>query len=144
MSICLLIEVKWQWAMLVLGWVTVSVLHQLWGSSISWVSQQPCNWRSHSGTFSWLSRGIFNPRKLYVPLCFISLCRSLGFLVEVFKPWPLGVLTKSDRGINANSNLIWFFFQFLKFTHDFSACSHMICVSCLMRTCLQNCHCLNH
>ena len=127
MSICLLIEVKWQWAMLVLGWVTVSVLHQLWGSSISWVSQQPCNWRSHSGTFSWLSRGIFNPKKLYVPLCFISLCRSLGFLVEVFKPWPLGVSTKSDRGINPNSNLICFFSIFEIYTPLFCLFTHDLC-----------------
>ena len=30
MSICLLNEVKQQWAMFVLGWVTVSVLDDLW------------------------------------------------------------------------------------------------------------------
>ena len=29
MTICLLTEVKWQWAMLVLVWVTVSVRDQL-------------------------------------------------------------------------------------------------------------------
>ena len=33
MTICLLTEVKWQWAMLVLGWVTVSVQDQLWDVS---------------------------------------------------------------------------------------------------------------
>ena len=33
MSICLLTEVKLQWAMLKLGWVTVSVRDQLWDVS---------------------------------------------------------------------------------------------------------------
>ena len=33
MAICLLTEVKRQWAMLVLGWVTVSVQDQLWDVS---------------------------------------------------------------------------------------------------------------
>ena len=33
MTICLLTEVKWQWAMLVFGWVTVSVRVQLWDVS---------------------------------------------------------------------------------------------------------------
>ena len=33
MTICLLTEVKGQWAMLVLGWVTVSVRDQLWDVS---------------------------------------------------------------------------------------------------------------
>ena len=33
MTICLLTEVKRQWAMLVLGWVTVSVRDQLWDVS---------------------------------------------------------------------------------------------------------------
>ena len=33
MTISLLTEVKWQWAMLVLGWVTVSVQDQLWDVS---------------------------------------------------------------------------------------------------------------
>ena len=33
MSICLLTEVKRQWAILVLGWVTVSVLDQQWDVS---------------------------------------------------------------------------------------------------------------
>ena len=33
MSICLLTEVKQQWATLVLGWVTVGVLDQLWDVS---------------------------------------------------------------------------------------------------------------
>ena len=32
-TICLLTEVKQQWAMLVLGWVTVSVRDQLWDVS---------------------------------------------------------------------------------------------------------------
>ena len=32
-TICLLTEVKRQWAMLLLGWVTVSVRHQLWDVS---------------------------------------------------------------------------------------------------------------
>ena len=38
MTICLLTEVKRQWAMLVLGWVTVSVRDQLWDVSklVSW------------------------------------------------------------------------------------------------------------
>ena len=33
MPICLLTEVKWQWAMLVLAWVTISVGEQLWDVS---------------------------------------------------------------------------------------------------------------
>ena len=33
MTICLLTEVKQQWAMLVLGWVNVSVWDQLWDVS---------------------------------------------------------------------------------------------------------------
>ena len=33
MTICLLIEVKQQWAMLVLAWVTISVWDQLWDVS---------------------------------------------------------------------------------------------------------------
>ena len=33
MNIGLLTEVKWQWAKLVLRWVTVCVLDQLWGVS---------------------------------------------------------------------------------------------------------------
>ena len=33
MTICLLTEVRRQWAMLVLGWVTVSVWDQLWDVS---------------------------------------------------------------------------------------------------------------
>ena len=33
MTICLLTEVKWQWAVIVLGWVTVSIRDQLWDVS---------------------------------------------------------------------------------------------------------------
>ena len=33
MPICLLTEVKRQWAMLVLGWVTISVWDQMWDLS---------------------------------------------------------------------------------------------------------------